>query len=161
KKNKHVYTAEDLKREHVLTPEDRAQLDAEKNQPAPADARRAQDAANSAAAHEASTSPLPANAPLGEVARRLRKQKESQKLQRSAEFHLPFSDTPVLASPRPPAQPLRPPAKATVPAPRAAGPALLPYHAKRSPFERPRFTSAPPAVSAPLSPTPGPHVVIP
>src|SRR5262249_26158897 len=51
KKNKHVYTAEDLKREHVLTPEDRAQLDAEKNQPAPADARRAQDAANSAAAH--------------------------------------------------------------------------------------------------------------
>ncbi len=155
KKNKYVYTAEDLKREHILTPEDRAQLDAKKNQPAPADGQKARDAANaSAAAHDASTSPLPDNAPLGEVARRLRKQKESQKLERSAEFHLPFSDTPVLASPRPPAQPLRPPAAAT-------GPAPLPYHTKRSPFERPRFLAPSPAVSAPLSPTPGPHVLVP
>src|SRR5437867_12927751 len=32
KKSKRVYTAEDLKREHILTPEDRAQLDARKNQ---------------------------------------------------------------------------------------------------------------------------------
>ncbi len=162
KKNKHVYTSEDLKREHILTPEDRAQLDAKKNQPGPADAQKAQDAAKaSAAAHDAITSPLPDNAPLGEVARRLRKQKESQKLERSAEFHLPFSDTPVLASPRPPAQPLRPPAAAAAPGPRAAGPEPLPYHAKRSPFERPRFLAPRPAISAPLSPTLGPHVLVP
>src|SRR2546421_6023508 len=44
--------------------------------------------------------------PLGDVARRFRRQKESQRLQQSAEFHLPFSDA-VLASPKPPVMPLR------------------------------------------------------
>src|SRR5436309_15855983 len=38
----------------------------------------------------------------------LRREKESQQLQRSAEFPLPFADAPVLASPKPPTQPLLP-----------------------------------------------------
>src|SRR5215472_15433821 len=42
KKSKHIYTAEDLKREHILTPEDRAELEARKNQPSPAPAHTQQ-----------------------------------------------------------------------------------------------------------------------
>src|SRR5215472_16976661 len=45
KKSKHVYTAEDLRRDHILTPEDRAQLEARKNQQlsAPANTQQAQE----------------------------------------------------------------------------------------------------------------------
>src|SRR5260370_18850784 len=35
KKSKHVYTEQDLKRAQILTPEDRPQLEAQKNQPPP------------------------------------------------------------------------------------------------------------------------------
>jgi nucleoid-associated protein YgaU len=159
KKPRHVYTAEDLKREHILTPEDRAQVEARKNQPAPVGPQKPQDAVDGAAvARDSDTHSLPANAPLGDVARRLRRQKESQKLQRSAEFHLPFADAPVLASPKSPVQPLRPSTSATKPAP----PLAVPFHppVKRSPFERPRFL--PPAPAAPrilVSPLPAPHVL--
>jgi len=52
---------------------------------------------------------LAPDAPLGDVARRFRKQKESQKLRRSAEFHLPLAEAPALASPKPPVAPLLPP----------------------------------------------------
>src|SRR5205823_9126761 len=92
RKSKHVYTEQDLRRARILTPEDRAQLEARKNQAAPPLAEKSQ---------EADAQSLPPDAPLGDVARRFRRQKESQKLQQSAEFHLPFSDA-VLASPKPP-----------------------------------------------------------
>jgi nucleoid-associated protein YgaU len=173
KKSKHVYTAEDLKREHILTPEDRAQLEARKNQQpvAPANSQQSQDAvADSAASQDVNASVVTPgvaasapstnsrNIPLGDVARRLRKEKQSQQLQRSAEFHLPFADAPVLASPKAPAQPLVSPATVppTVvnPAPRVVAP-LRPF-VKRSPFERPRVLPAPPVVSAPRAIVPAP-----
>lgn len=178
KKSRHVYTAEDLKREHILTPEDRAQLEARKNQqPTPTNAQQpqvtvagsalTQDVTRSAAT-PSTDSAVPStnslNAPLGDVARRLRKEKQSQQLQRSAEFHLPFADAPVLASPKAPAQPLVSPATVppTVanPTPRVVAP-LRPF-VKRSPFERPRALTPAPLVprvlpapsSPPVSPSP-------
>jgi LysM repeat protein len=139
KKSKHVYTEEDLKHAQVLTPEDRAQV-AAKNPEAPVTAEKNQDAVD---AKEISP-----NASLGDVARRFRKQKQSQKLQQSAEFHLPAA-APALASPKPPLMPLRPRLSNPV-APRFA-PVRPPV--KRSPFERPRtFVSAPPRVSASHTP---------
>ncbi len=140
KKSKHVYTEEDLKHAQILTPEDRAQVEAKKNPQTPASAKKNQDAVD---AQEISP-----NAPLGDVARRFRKQKQSQKLQQSAEFHLPAADAPALASPKPPVMPLQPRLSNPV-APRFA-PVRPPV--KRSPFERPgAFISAPPRVS-PLRP---------
>jgi LysM repeat protein len=132
KKSKHVYTEQDLKRAQILTPEDRAQVEAKKNQTAPPSTEKSQEALDAQS--------LPSDAPLGDVARRFRKQRESQKLQRSAEFHLPFADAPAFASPKPPVMPLRPPVSIPVP------PHFVPYQPplKRSPFERPRvFMSAP------------------
>src|SRR5215470_13281504 len=147
KKSRHVYTAEDLKREQILSPEDRAQLEARKNLPAPpsaSESQKNQDTVDaSAVAPQAAGTLSPSgnstNVPLGDVARHFRRQKESQQLQRSLEFQLPFEDAPVLASPKAPAQPLVPPAVAvdspTVvqPAPRVVAP-LRPF-VKRSPFE--------------------------
>jgi nucleoid-associated protein YgaU len=135
KKTKHVYTERDLKRDQILTPEDRAQVEAKKNPAVPPAAEKSQDAVDAQS--------LPPDAPLGDVARRFRKQKESQKLERSAEFHLPFADAPALASPKPPVMPLHPPVSTPVP------PKFVPYQSprKRSPFERPRvFMSAPPRI---------------
>src|SRR5437879_11540655 len=113
KKSKHVYTEQDLKRDQILTPEDRAQVEAKKNQLAAPAAEKSQDAVDAQS--------LPPDAPLGDVARRFRKQRESQKLERSAEFHLPFADAPVLASPKPPVIPLRPPVSNPAP------PKFVPY----------------------------------
>ncbi|PYT70150.1 MAG: hypothetical protein DMG39_16580 [Acidobacteria bacterium] len=158
KKSKHVYTAEDLKREHILTLEDRAQLEARKNQPAsPANPQKPQDAFDSAVPQDANaTSPssVSVDVPLGDVARRLRRQKESQQLQRSAQFPLPFADASVLASPKPPAQPLLPsvtvdPPTVVQPAPRVVRPFV-----KRSPFERPRVLPAPPVAPRTFAATP-------
>ena len=171
KKSKHVYTADDLKRDRILTPEDSAHLEARKNQQAttpndtqPQDAVAATDAAQDANASSnaggAAASADSANVPLGDVARRFRREKQSQQLQRSAEFHLPFADAPVLASPKAPAQPLVPPAVTVAPptvvqpAPRVVAP-LRPF-VKRSPFERPRVLPAPPVVSAPRAIVPAP-----
>jgi len=180
KKSRHVYVAEDLKREHILTPEDRSQLEARKNQPqpTPTNAQQTQGAvAGSAAAQDvnrpavtpdadaAAPSTNSTNVPLGDVARRLRKEKQSQQLQRSAEVHLPFADAPVLASPKAPAQPLVPPAVTVDPptvvqsAPRVVAP-LRPF-VKRSPFERPRVLPAPPVVAAPRTIVPAPRAIVP
>lgn len=148
KKPKHVYTAEDLKREHILTPEDQAAVEARKTQPAaiPGTQKSPDATAGSAVVSGSNAAPLPPSAPLGDVARRLRRQKESQQLQRSAQFSLPFSDAPVLASPKSPVQPLRSPVVAVKP---ANPPAPAPFHpfVRRSPFERPR--NLPSAPSAP------------
>jgi len=144
KKSKHVYTEQDLKRAQILTPEDRAQVEAKKNQPASPSAEKPQEAVDAKS--------LAPEAPLGDVARRFRKQKQSQKFQPSAEFHLPFADAPALASPKPPVTLLRPPV--SNPAPPRFAPYLPPV--KRSPFERPKvFFSAPVLVmpSQPAAPT--------
>jgi nucleoid-associated protein YgaU len=135
KKSKHVYTEQDLKRDQILTPEDRTQVEAKKNQLAAPAAEKSQEAVDAQS--------LSPDAPLGDVARRFRKQKQSQKLQQSAEFHLPLADAPVLASPKPPVMPLRPPVS------KPAAPRFAPYQppVKRSPFERPKvFFSAPEVV---------------
>ena len=138
KKSKHVYTEEDLKRARILTPEDQAQIEARKNQPSPPAAEKSHDALDAES--------IAPDAPLGDVARRFRRLKESQKLQRSAEFHLPFADAPVLASPKP-MRPIQPYSfKPAAP----AAPRFAPYQppVKRSPFERPRiFRTAPPMIA--------------
>ncbi len=140
KKSRHVYTEQDLKRAQILTQEDRAQVEAKKNQPAPPSSEKSQEAIDAQS--------LPADAPLGDVARRFRKQKQSQKLQRSAEFHLPFADAPALASPKPPVMPLRPPVSNPAP------PRFAPYQqpVKRSPFERPKAFFSAPALVMPSRP---------
>src|SRR6266851_1466038 len=91
---------------------------------------------------------FPADHSLGDVARRYRKQKQSQKLQRSAEFHFPFADAPALASPKPPVMPLRPPVSNPAP------PRFAPYQppVKRSPFERPKVFFSAPALVMPSRP---------
>jgi len=163
KKTRHVYTSEELKREQILTPEDHAEFEARKNQQpaAPAGPAKLQHGASGTTvaqnAHAASPSANSADVPLGEIARRLRREKESQQLQRSAEFPLPFADAPVLASPKPPTQPLLPsvtvaPPTVVVPAPRVVAP-WRPF-VKRSPFERPRALPAPPVAPRGFAPAP-------
>src|SRR5713101_7760013 len=142
KKSKHVYTEEDLKRAQILTPEDRAQIEARKNQAAPDPEGKSQDALDAK-----SVSP---DVPLGDVARRFRRLKELQKLRQSAEFHLPFADAPVLASPKP-MQPVRPHSfKPAAP----AAPRFAPYRppVKRSAFAPPRVVTAGPPMIVPSRP---------
>src|SRR5260370_19384645 len=135
-----VHTEQDLKRGQILKQEDRAEVDAKKNQPAPPSSEKSQEAIDAQS--------LPADHSLGDVARRFRKQKQSQKLQRSAEFHLPFADAPALASPKPPVMPLRPPVSNPAP------PRFAPYQppVKRSPFERPKVFFSAPALVMPSRP---------
>ena len=141
KKSNHVYTEEDLKRPQILTPEDRAQIEARKNQAAPDAVEKSQDALDARS--------LSSDVPLGDVARRFRRLKELQKLEQSAEFHLSIAD-PVLASPKP-MQPLRPHSfKPATPPARHFAPYQPPV--KRSPFARPRFFTAAPPMIAPSRP---------
>ena len=141
KKSKHVYTEEDLKRTQILTPEDRAQIEARKNQAAPDAGEKSQDALDAKS--------LSSDVPLGDVARRFRRLKELQKLEQSADFHLPIAD-PVLASPKP-MQPLRPHSfKPATPTARHFAPYQPPV--KRSPFARPKFFTAAPPMIAPSRP---------
>jgi nucleoid-associated protein YgaU len=147
KKTRHVYTEEDLKRAQILTSEDRAQVEAKKNQQAPPTAEKPAEGVDAQS--------LPLNEPLGDVARRLRRQKQSQKLQRSVEFHLPFADAPAFASPKPPVQPLlAPSSKPLAPSPKPSAPRFAPYQppVKRSPFGRPRVFTAAPSLIAPSQP---------
>jgi len=134
KKPKHVYTDQDLKRAQILTPEDRAQVEARKNQPTPPASQKPREAMDAQS--------LPTDAPLGDVARHFRKQKQPQKVQQSAEFRLPFADAPALASPKPPVQPLRPPVSNAVPRPLV----------RRSPFERPKLLLPAPSRVLPSHP---------
>src|ERR1700731_1650605 len=158
KKSKHVYTEQDLKRERILTPEDRAQVEAKKNQLAAPAAEKAPE--------EVDAQSLSPDAPLGDVARHFRKQKQSQKLQQSAEFHLPFANAPALASPKPPvlASPKPPVMPMHPPVSKPAAPRFAPYQppVKRSPFERPKvFFSAPALVMPSRPPAPPPIRVTP
>jgi LysM repeat protein len=88
KKEKHVYTDEDLRRAKILTPDDAASIEAKRKQ---------QLAPN----QEQTEAPLDANAelpqlPLGDIARRYRNAKRAA--QTPDPFHLPF-DEPVFATP--------------------------------------------------------------
>jgi nucleoid-associated protein YgaU len=112
KRAKHVYTEEDLKHPNILTPEDRAQIEAKRNEC---------EKKNNCSPTQNPLVSLDANSqtpqiPLGDVARQLRKQKELQALKpkQSEPFHLSFS-TPTLASPILPERPaIRPPAQPVV-----------------------------------------------
>lgn len=182
KKSRHVYTEEDLKRAQILTPEDRAEVEAKKIQPTPPTPQQPQEAAESAVAQkdrrsaptkEMNAQSLPADAPLGDVARHFRRQKELQKLQQSRQFQLPFTDLPALASPKPSVQPLLPPVSKAVPTPLApsrptakespllvprivspAPPHPVPFRplVRRSPFERPRIFRPAPLRTVPSQP---------
>ena len=125
----HVYTAEDLKRDQILTPEDRAMFEASRRQWTPLVTQPSQDALDAQS--------LPPDAPLGDIARSLQRQKELMRLRRSNEFHLSLPDSPVLAAPKPSMEPLHAPLVIIEPArPTVVGPFHPPK--KRSPFERPR-----------------------
>ena len=139
KSAKHVYTEEDLKHPNILTPEDRAQIEAKKNECAqknncsPA-APQNPPAALDADSQTPGTSPDPATS-LGEVARQLRKQKELQALKpkQTEPFHLPFS-TPTLASPILPERPaVRPPAQPVL-RPKTSSPKMPSNVFRRDPF---------------------------
>ena len=163
KKTRHVYTAEDLNRERILTSEDRAEFEVRKSQQtaAPAGPPKLEDGVSGATvaqdAHAASPSANSAGVSLGDVAPRSRREKESQQLQRSAEFPLPFADAPLLASPRPSGEPLLAsvtgaPPPAVVPAPRVIA-RWRPF-VKRSPRERPRVSPTPPGAPRRSAPRP-------
>jgi LysM repeat protein len=101
---KHVYTEEDLKHPQILTPEDRAQIEAKRNECAQKNNCLPAAPLNPPASLDAN-SQTP-QIPLGDVARQYRKRKELQALQpkQTEPFHLPFS-TPALASPILPERP--------------------------------------------------------
>jgi len=118
KKPKHIYTEEDLKRAQILTPEDRAELEAKRNEQLPSDTDKTEEALDnlplgtdvsaSGLAPENSLNPLPPDAPLGDVARYYRRWKISQALRHEQQFPLAIPKAPVLASPKP-MEPLRGP----------------------------------------------------
>jgi len=163
---KHVYTEEDLKHAHILTPEDRAQAEARRNQqPAPATQKPKEELDVQSLPPKTplvSDAPLGPSAPLGDVARAYRKQKESQKLRQSAQFHLPFAG-PTLASPKPLALPVPSAAKPPLPnvqrfsktqsnANSKNAFAAFQRFARRSPFSRPDVFVAEPTRSFRASP---------
>jgi LysM repeat protein len=137
KKEKHVYTEEDLRRPHILTPEDRARVEAKRKQ-------------ETSPAKPKSTEPLDANAdgaqlPLGDVARRFRKEKQARQVRPAAPFHLPFSE-PAFASPVLPAHPRLVPARPGVFGRPSAPLVMIPNGTPRRPSEvvpAPNLKSAP------------------
>jgi nucleoid-associated protein YgaU len=94
---KHVYTEDDLRRPHILTPEDSERLEAKRKEQMPPAVEKQPEAIDAQSA--------PAQLPLGDIARQYRKQKQARQPQQSAEFHLPFSN-PALATPIKPLQPI-------------------------------------------------------
>jgi nucleoid-associated protein YgaU len=155
KKQKHVYTDEDLRRAKILTPEDEALVEAKrKQQPQPAE--------------EQAQAPIDADTglaqlPLGDIARRYRNAKIAA--QTPDPFHLPFDEpvfaapvisVPKLEPPRPdfsPAHPnvLRARPNAAAVAPAISSPAPL---RRLDPFTRRFAPSAPPSVSRIAPPAP-------
>jgi nucleoid-associated protein YgaU len=158
KKQKHVYTDEDLRRAKILTPEDEALVEAKrKQQPQPAE--------------EQAQAPIDADTglaqlPLGDIARRYRNAKIAA--QTPDPFHLPFDEpvfaapvisVPKLEPPRPdfsPAHPnvLRARPNAAAVAPAISSPAPL---RRLDPFTRRFAPPAPPSVSRIAPPAPQPR----
>lgn len=141
KRAKHVYTEEDLKHPNILTPEDRAQVEAKRDECAQKNNCSPGASQNSPDALDANSQPQQPS--LGEVARQLRKQKELQALKpkQSEPFHLPFA-TPVLASPILPEHPA-----IHSPAQPALHPKMPSNFFRRDPFSavplRPRIPASP------------------
>jgi nucleoid-associated protein YgaU len=157
KKQKHVYTDEDLRRAKILTPEDEALIEAKRKQ-------QVQPAEEQAQAPIDADTGL-AQLPLGDIARRYRNAKMAA--QSPDPFHLPFDEpifaapvisVPSLEPPLPDFSPARPSVVHARPSPAAVAPAIsttAPLH-RLDPFT-PRFApSAPPSVSriAPFAPQP-------
>jgi nucleoid-associated protein YgaU len=128
---KHVYTEEDLRRARILTPEDSERLEAKKKGQTLPVAEKAPEAIDAQSA--------PVLLPLGDIARQYRKQKQERQPQRSAEFHLPFSNPP-LAAPVRPLPPLHPPSN-------RKDPFLRPL------LHRPSISMPAPAPTAPSRPS--------
>ena len=126
KKQKHVYTDEDLRRTKILTPEDEALVEAQrKQQPQPAEEQ-----AQAPIDTDTGLPPLP----LGDIARRYRNAKIAT--QPADPFHLPF-DEPVFAAPVVSAPELEPPRPSFSP----ANPNIAPV--------RPAAAAVAPAISSP------------
>jgi nucleoid-associated protein YgaU len=128
---RHVYTEEDLKHPNILTPEDRAQIEAKRNECA--QKNNCSPAQNPPATLDAN-SPAPGTSAgpeisLGEVARQLRKQKELEALKpkQTEPFHLPI-ESPAFASPILPGilplQPLAQPARPKISSPELLSPRI-------------------------------------
>lgn len=156
KKAKHVYSNEDLKRQHILTPEDQAAVEARKNECA--QKNNCAPAQNPANALDANTQ-QPGTS-LGEVARQYRKQKELQaqkqkeldalKPKQSQPFHLPIG-TPALASPILPGRAANRTATAPVIRP-PANPALI-SGSHTNTLRRDPFAPVPARPRVPLDPS--------
>ena len=166
KKDSHVYTNEDLKQAQILTQQDRAQVEARKNNSPAAPAVPADPAVNA----EKNSAPES----LGEVARRYRRQKlenaqaaEAARRQPASRFPMDLSQ-PSFAAPVKPAAPLVAPTEHPRP---SAKPLQKIAPSRRDPFSRQRFSPplsnsrAPllPNLSAPAKPSislasPGPRV---
>ncbi|MGC2670549.1 MAG: LysM peptidoglycan-binding domain-containing protein [Candidatus Acidiferrum sp.] len=111
KRARHVYTEDDLKRSNILTPQDRAVVEARRKECAQKNNCSPAPSQNSPASLD--TNSQTPGISLGEVARRYRKQEEWQALKpkQSEPFHLSIG-TPALASPMLPERPaIRPPAR--------------------------------------------------
>jgi nucleoid-associated protein YgaU len=156
KKQKHVYTDEDLRRAKILTPDDEALVEAKRRQQVQPSEEQAQ------APIDADTGL--AQLPLGDIARRYRNAKMAA--QSPDPFHLPF-DEPIFAAPvisAPEVEPPRPsfspahPNVAPVRPAAAVAPAISsPAPLRRiDPFTRRFAPAAPPSISriAPVAPQP-------
>jgi nucleoid-associated protein YgaU len=99
KRAKRVYTEEDLARKRILTPEDRAELEARERQAAENGATT-----DAKAVPDVESDGTGASASLGEIARAYRAQKALAELAHSGDFHL-MLENPILASPLVPVRP--------------------------------------------------------
>jgi len=96
KKASHVYTAEDLRREHILTPKDRGDLTARKNQQpaAPAGPQILQDGGVGGRVHAARPPANSAEVSLGDMARRMRREKNHNSFSTPRNFLFPSATLP-------------------------------------------------------------------
>jgi nucleoid-associated protein YgaU len=165
KQQSHVYTNEDLQRSQILTPEDRTVVEARKKNAVPP-------AVNETSPANAPAQEATATESLGEIARRLRKEKaasqaeQARKVPPPAPFPMELPHNTILAHP----QPLNP---ALIAPPSSASKFIKPFapagSTKRDPFSRATISAAPRSnsISAPLPisksispPTPVPPSVV-
>jgi nucleoid-associated protein YgaU len=162
---KRVYTEEDLARKRILTPEDRAELEARQRQAAEngstTDAKAAPDVEYDGAGPSAS---------LGEIARAYRAQKALLELEHSGDFHL-MLENPTLASPMVPVRPRLEPKAPKIAPPRFSPPAVAfeviarPTEVVRAPkianpkFPAPKVDSV--TISRPVKPDVAPAIAEP
>ena len=142
----HVYTNEDLQRSQILTPEDRAPIEARKKNlpPPPVKEVSPENVPPQELQREIAASPS-----LGEIARRLRAEKaarqaeQARKLPQPAPFKLDLPHDAVLAHPNPPARPLIAPSTVPSSSPRIVKRSINSAAVKRDPFSRAIISAAP------------------